>query len=72
MCQTCLAGTPFTNAADQFPLIFSDELCSPVHRLASESRIGPPTSNQIVQSKLLHRRVKLNVGGVRWIFDDTC
>ena len=52
------------------PVIYTDpvhQLCSPVHHhLAStDSRIAPPTFKQIIQSKLLHRRVKLNVGGVR-------
>ena len=48
-----------------FPLIYTepaspDQLCSPVH-----PQPGPPTYTQIIQSRLLHRRVKLNIGGVR-------
>ena len=39
----------------------------PLQVACGDSRIAPPTFKQIIQSKLLHRRVKLNVGGVRYL-----
>ena len=48
-----------------YPALAGEQLCSPA--AGCEARPGPPAYSQIVQSKLLHRRVKLNVGGVRWL-----
>ena len=48
-----------------YPALAGEQLCSPA--APGEPRPGPPAYSQIVQSKLLHRRVKLNVGGVRWL-----
>ena len=58
----------YSTILDELPLIYTDsyQLCSPAHKYDSETKLGPPSSNQIVQSKLMHRRVKLNVGGVRY------
>ena len=55
---------------DSFPIIYKEDplppLWSPGCHLPSESKSkGPPNFDQIMESRLFHRRVRLNVGGIR-------
>ena len=66
-----LISCPLDLITDSFPIVYKEDpptpLWSPGCHLSSDpgGNKGPPTFDQIMESRLYHRRVRLNVGGIR-------